>query len=76
MKNILENIRTFLQRLKRQPKSESSAQVNAADATPRVKGKVDRFTIISWVFTILIVVTLLVSTILYKNSRPSTSNRY
>lgn len=72
MKNILENIRTFLQRFKRQPKSESSAQVNAADATPRVKGKVDRFTIISWVFTILIVVTLLVSTILYKNSRPST----
>ena len=47
-------------------------RVNAADATPRVKGKADRFTIISWVFTILIVVTLLVSTILYKNSRPST----
>ena len=72
MKNILENIRTFLQRFKRQPKSESSAQVNVADVTPRVKGKADRFTIISWVFTILIVVTLLVSTILYKNSRPST----
>ena len=72
MKNILENIRTFLQRFKRQLKNESSAQVNAADATPRVKGKADRFTIISWVFTILIVVTLLVSTILYKNSRPST----
>ena len=72
MKNILENIRTFLQRFKRQPKSESSVQVNVADATPRVKGKADRFTIISWVFTILIVVTLLVSTILYKNSRPST----
>ena len=72
MKNILENIRTFLQRFKRQPKSESSAQVNVADATPRVKGKADRFTLISWVFTILIVVTLLVSTILYKNSRPST----
>ena len=72
MKNILENIRTFLQRFKRQPKSESSAQVNVADATPRVKGKADRFTIISWVFTSLIVVTLLVSTILYKNSRPST----
>ena len=72
MKNILENIRTFLQRFKRQPKSESSAQVNVADATPRVNGKADRFTLISWVFTILIVVTLLVSTILYKNSRPST----
>ena len=72
MNNILENIRTFLQRFKRQPKSESSAQVNVADATPRVKGKADRFTLISWVFTILIVVTLLVSTILYKNSRPST----
>lgn len=72
MKNILENIRTFLQRFKPQPKSESSAQGNVADATPRVKGKADRFTLISWVFTILIVVTLLVSTILYKNSRPST----
>ena len=72
MKNILENIRTFLQRFKRQPKSESSAQVNAADATSRFKGKADRFTIISWMFTILIVITLLVSTILYKNSRPTT----
>ena len=72
MKNILENIRTFLQRFKRQPKSESSAQVNVADATPRVKGKADRFTLLSWVFTIVIVVTLLVSTLLYKNSRPST----
>ena len=72
MKTILENIRTFIQRLIRLPKSESSAQVNAADTTSRVNGKVDRFTIISWVFTILIVVTLLVSTILYKNSRPTT----
>ncbi len=72
MKTILENIRTFIQRLIRQPKNESSAQVNAADATSRVKGKVDRFTIISWMFTILIVITLLVSTILYKNSRPTT----
>ena len=72
MKTILENIRTFIQRLIRLPKSESSAQVNAADATSRVKGKVDRFTIISWMFTILIVITLLVSTILYKNSLPTT----
>lgn len=62
MKNILENIRNFLQRFKRQPKSESSMQGN----------RVDRFTIISWVLTVLVVVSLLVSTIRYKNSRPST----
>ena len=72
MKIILENIRTFIQRFKRQPKGESSVQVKAADATPRVKGKADLFTIISWVVTMLVVISLLVSTILYKNSRPST----
>jgi murein DD-endopeptidase MepM/ murein hydrolase activator NlpD len=72
MKNILENIQAFFQRFKRKPKSEKSAQINAADSIPRAKGKADRFTIISWVFTVLIVVSLLVSTILYKNSRPST----
>ena len=69
MKNLLEKIRSFFAsfgaRLKRKPKSESTD-------SPRAKGKADRFAIISWVVTIFIVSTLLVSTILYKNSLPTT----
>ena len=38
----------------------------------RRNAKVDRFTIISWVVTILVVAALLGSTIFYKNSRPTT----
>jgi murein DD-endopeptidase MepM/ murein hydrolase activator NlpD len=56
MKNILETIRTFFQRSERPAKDKTA----------------DRFTVISWVVTILIVISLLTSTILYKNSRPST----
>lgn len=72
MKKIIDNIRSFFsalgQKLKRKPKAVSA--VNEPSAAPNAKGKTDRFTVISWVFTILIVVVLLSSTILYKNARP------
>jgi len=68
MKNFLEKIRsffsTFSKKLTRKPKNASAANENPA------ANRVDRFTIISWVLTILIVVALLTSTVLYKNSRP------
>lgn len=71
MKNILEIIRSFFsaagQKFKRKPKVE--AAVNEPPITPRVKGKVDRFTIISWVLTLMIVAGLVGSTIFYKNTR-------
>ena len=77
MKNFLEKIQSYLAllgtKLKRKPKDMSA--VNEPKTKPRTSGtksKVDRFTIISWVVTILVVVALLGSTIYYKNSRPTT----
>lgn len=75
MKKLLENIRSFFvslpTKLKRKPKDVSA--VNEPPTSLRPKGKADRFSIISWVVTIFVVVSLLVSTILYKNSRPTTT---
>ena len=73
MKNILEKIRSFFaflgKKLKRKPRDVSA--VSEPPTMPRAKPKADRFTIISWVVTILIVVALLGSTIFYKNSQPT-----
>ena len=78
MKKIIDNMRSFFfvlgQKFKRKPKEVSA--VNEPPTAPRVlrtKNKADRFTVISWVLTILIVVALLGSTILYKNSGPSSA---
>jgi murein DD-endopeptidase MepM/ murein hydrolase activator NlpD len=76
MKKFLEKIRslfaTFGTKLNRKPKDVSA--VNEPITTPRAqaKPKADRFTVISWVVTILVVAALLGSTIFYKNSRPTT----
>lgn len=73
MKNFLEKIRSFFsaagQKFKRKPKIE--AAVFQPPTTSRAKSKVDRFTVISWVLTILIVAGLLGSTLLYKSSLPT-----
>lgn len=75
MRKILEKVRSFFSsvgnKFKRKPKAEQSA--NEASDSPRPRRKVDRFTITSWAVTLFVVVTLLVSTILYKNSRPVTN---
>lgn len=76
MKNFLEKIRflfaTLGTKFKNKPKDVSA--VNEPITKPRTqpKPKADRFTLISWVVTILVVVALIGSTILYKNSRPTT----
>ncbi len=75
MKNFFEKIQAFFAMLgtKLKPKPKDVSAVNEPPATPRApnaKRKVDRFTMISWVATIFIVVTLLGSTVLYKNSEP------
>jgi murein DD-endopeptidase MepM/ murein hydrolase activator NlpD len=80
MKKKLEKIRSFLAALGtkfiRKPKAVPA--VNEPATKPRVqttqgaKRKVDRFTVISWVVTLLLVPALLGSAIFYKNSRPVT----
>lgn len=81
MKIFLEKTRSFFSslasRLKRNPKRMAGTRAtNEPPTSPRKKMKMDRFTIISWVVTLVIVVSLLGSTILYKNaSASSTSNQ-
>src|SRR5690349_16432732 len=79
--NIQKNVETMwratttwlVSRLKRQPKSEPIAQAETAASASRTSAKVDRFTIISWGVTALIVVALLASTILYKSASASSA---
>jgi len=76
MKNLLEKIRSFFAtlgtKLKLKPKDEPAVNEPVTKPRPQPKRKVDRFTVISWVVTILVVVALLGSTILYKNSQFTT----
>jgi murein DD-endopeptidase MepM/ murein hydrolase activator NlpD len=82
MKKVLEKTRSFFSTLgstyKRKPKEQ--APVSAASepiTTPRAQNgksnkKADRFAIISWVVTLLLVAGLLGGAIFYKNSHPAT----
>ncbi len=79
MKPFLEKTRSFLSslaaRFKRKPKQAAGTPATKEPSTtPRTKGKVDRFTLISWIVTGVIVASLLGSTILYKNAGASTAN--
>ncbi len=73
MKNLLEKIQSYFAsvgtKFKRKPKDVSA--VSEPPTPSHAKGKADRFTVISWVVTIFIVVVLSGSTILYKNSLPT-----
>src|SRR5512142_1294880 len=78
MKIFLEKIRSFFlslaARFKRNPKDAAGTHAtNEPPTSPRKSGKMDRFTIISWSVTAFIVVSLLGSTILYKNARASSA---
>jgi len=69
MKNLLEKVRTFFSSLASKFKSKPKADpAPPAEAAPAPRRELDRFTLISWGITILIVVTLLVSTFIYKNT--------
>jgi len=76
MKKFLEKFRsTFAalgKKLKRKPKDVPAG--NEPVTTPRAqpKRKVDRFAVISWIVTLLLVTALLGGTVFYKNSRPKT----
>jgi len=76
MKKVLTSIQSFFStlgsRLKRKPKSAPvPAPGEAAAPAPRPKGKIDRFTVISWVVTLLLVVVMIGSALLWKNASAS-----
>ncbi len=74
MKPFFENIRSFFQKFKRKPKVQADVPaVNEPPTSPRVNPRADRFSIISWVVTIVIVAALLGSTLYYKSTRPITN---
>lgn len=72
MKNLLEKFRTFFsslaQKFKRKPKEVSA--VNEPPTSPRTKSRADRFSIVSWALTIIVVAGLLGSTLYYKSTLP------
>jgi murein DD-endopeptidase MepM/ murein hydrolase activator NlpD len=76
MKNFLEKIRsvfaTLGTKLNRKPKDVSAVNEPITRPRQQPKPKADRFALISWVVTFVVVVALIGSTILYKNSRPTT----
>jgi murein DD-endopeptidase MepM/ murein hydrolase activator NlpD len=78
MKPFLEKTRSFLSslasRFKRKAKQGAVAPATKEPSTaPRKNEKMDRFTLISWIVTSVIVVSLLGSTILYKNANASSA---
>jgi murein DD-endopeptidase MepM/ murein hydrolase activator NlpD len=61
------------ERIKRKRKSASAvSEPVTAPRAPGAKRNLDRFTAISWIATLFVVVALLGATILYKSSRPTT----
>jgi murein DD-endopeptidase MepM/ murein hydrolase activator NlpD len=77
MKPFLEKTRSFLStltsRFKRKPKQQAAdtPATKEPSTAPRKNGRMDRFTLISWIVTGVIVVSLLGSTIIYKNTKSS-----
>ena len=75
MKNFFDKTRSFLSTLgsKLKRESKSTSAVNEPPTAPRTspKGKTDRFTIVSWIVTLVIVVSLLGATVVYKNANAS-----
>lgn len=67
MKKFLER---FSKKLKQETKTESA--VHEPITTPRSKKGMDRFTAISWVVTIVVVIGLLGGTLYYKSTLPPT----
>lgn len=76
MNSLLEKVQSsfaaVVSKLKR-ARMKQQASTSTEAAAPRPKGKVDRFTIVSWIVTVLIVISLLVSTVLWKNASASTA---
>jgi murein DD-endopeptidase MepM/ murein hydrolase activator NlpD len=72
MKNFLEKIKAPFKR-KSKPQQEERSAVDEPPTEPRIKPqqKADRFTLISWVVTIILVISLLGGTLYYKSTLPA-----
>jgi murein DD-endopeptidase MepM/ murein hydrolase activator NlpD len=72
MKTFVERIKSLFQR-KSKPEQQPQSAVDEPPTSPRSqpKEKADRFTLISWAVTILVVVSLLGSTLYYKSTLPN-----
>ncbi len=70
MKTFLERIKTFFTRFARKPKEQSA--VDEPPTQPKVnrKQKPDRFMLVSWGVTLMLVISLLGSTLYYKSTLP------
>lgn len=71
MKNLFKRIQLPFKK-KSQPEPQIASAVDEPPTSPRLKqtSKADRFTLISWGVTILVVVSLLSGTLYYKNAFP------
>ncbi|MFN3492591.1 MAG: LysM peptidoglycan-binding domain-containing protein, partial [Anaerolineales bacterium] len=71
MKNFLEKIKLPFKK-KSKPESQAQSALDEPPTSPRAKQKTkaDRFTIISWAATIILVVSLLGGTLYYKSTLP------
>lgn len=74
--NLLDRLKSLIPARKKQAVTEEQAQpVSAVDepgTTPRKEKKTDRFTLISWAVTAVLVVGLLGGTLYYKSTLPPT----
>lgn len=70
MKTFLEKIRTFFSSFGKKPKPAAQSAVNEPVTTPRKNKKPDRFAVVSWVVTLVLVVSLLGGTLYYKSTLP------
>ncbi len=74
--NLLERIKSLLPAKKNQAetkeKSQPVAVVDEPSTTPRKEKKTDRFTVVSWTVTGVLVIALLGGTLYYKSTLPPT----
>jgi len=76
MKNFLEKFRSIFaalgKKLKRKPKAAPAVNEPVTKPRAQPKRKVDRFAVISWMTTLLLVTVLLGGAVFYKNSQTPT----
>lgn len=73
--NLFERIKSLLPARKKKAETETPQPVSAAnepDTTPRKEKKTDRFTVVSWAVTLVLVASLLGGTFYYKSTLPPT----